>query len=532
MLQNQPPWFRGATIYQIYPRSFFDANNDGIGDLPGIIEKLDYLAGSPDSLGVDAVWLSPFYPSPMADFGYDITDYCDVDPTFGSLDDFKRLVAEAHQRNLRIIVDFVPNHTSDQHPWFIASRQSRRNPRHDWYVWKDPGPNGEPPNNWLSLFGGPAWQFDETRQQFYLHSFLSEQPDLNWDNPSVREAMQHNVRFWFDLGVDGIRVDAVWWLSKDPGFRDDPPNPSGDEDPYNALKHDNSREGPRLFEYLSLLAQTVKEYGEKFMIVEAYPDIPGDVNEYIKFYKNIDPSVCAPFNFEGIFLPWDAATFRDYVDTYQQHMKDDYEPIYCLGNHDRHRLTSRIGRPAAKVAAVMLLTLPGTTFMYYGDELGMTDVPIAPDQVHDPFELNVPGKGLGRDPVRTPLQWSAEAYAGFSNTTPWLPVADDASRYNVREESADKQSFLTLYRHLLSLCDHSPVLKHGSYQSFDAGDGIYAFTRTDDSEKFVILLNFTVREIRLAAPVKFKEVKFSISNRIYSKQFESLPPNEAIVATI
>lgn len=346
-------------MYQIYPRSFYDSNGDGIGDLPGIIEKLDYLAGTPDSLNVNTIWLSPFYPSPMADFGYDISDYCDVDATFGTLDDFKQLVTEAHKRNLKVLIDFVPNHTSDQHPWFVESKKSRDNPKQDWYVWKDPGPDGSLPNNWLSTFGGSAWEFDQARGQYYLHSFLKEQPDLNWDNPEVRNAMKDAVRFWLDLGIDGLRVDAVLYVSKDPEFRDDPLNPNPENWEYATLLHKHSRRGPKLYVYLHELAETVKSYGDRFMITEAYFDVHGNINNYLDFYNNLDPNVCAPFNFEGIHMDWEAEQFQSLVDAVQGALASSHEPIYCLGNHDQPRIASRIGKPESKAALVMLLTLPG-----------------------------------------------------------------------------------------------------------------------------------------------------------------------------
>ncbi len=318
MPKQRPPWFRGSVMYQIYPRSFCDSNGDGVGDLPGIISKLDYLKGRPDSLGVDVIWLSPFYPSPMADFGYDVANHRDVDPVFGTLKDFKKLVADAHKRDIKVAVDFIPNHTSEEHPWFEQSRSSRDNNKRDWFVWAEPKPDGSPPNNWISVFGGPAWEFDEQTGQYYLHSFLKQQPDLNWRNPAVREAMLDNMKFWLDLGVDGFRVDAVAGLSKDKAMRDDPINPDfvphSGQNPYEQLIHKYSAEGHELFEYLRDMAAVVKSYPQRFMVTEFYPDEDGDVpaetREYMKYYEHVDATVSAPLNFEGITTEWDATKFR------------------------------------------------------------------------------------------------------------------------------------------------------------------------------------------------------------------------------
>ncbi|HSW79622.1 MAG TPA: alpha-amylase family glycosyl hydrolase [Candidatus Saccharimonadales bacterium] len=532
MNADKQPWFRGAVVYQIYPRSFKDSNNDGVGDLPGIIAKLDYLAGKPDSLGVTAIWLSPFYPSPMVDFGYDISDYQGVDPVFGTIEDFKRLIDEAHSRNLKVIIDFVPNHTSDQHPWFVESKSSRDNPKHDWYVWKDPGPDDSYPNNWLSALGGPAWEFDRTRQQFYLHSFLKEQPDLNWDNPEVRAAMMDNVRFWLNLGADGLRVDAVLYISKDPELRDDPPNPNPAGSAYTSLLHKRSRSGPNLFKYLDELSKTVKNYGNRVMITEAYFDVQGNLNNYLDFYYNLDSSVCAPFNFEGILMDWDATQFQSHIDSYQSILLDSFVPIYCLGNHDQPRLASRIGRPAAKVAGTMLLTLPGIPFIYYGDELGMVDVPVSPENVRDPQEKNEPGIGLGRDPERSPMQWSGEANAGFSHVDPWLPVAQDFSSANADALGKDENSIFNLYRKLLTLRNASPTLRYGIYGSLNLGEGVFAYTRSLENQTILVLLNFTNNLLQLSQAQKIKKILVSTTAINQGTVITELQPNEAIVAEI
>ncbi|HSX01989.1 MAG TPA: alpha-amylase family glycosyl hydrolase [Candidatus Saccharimonadia bacterium] len=493
------PALLGKVVYQIYPRSFYDGNGDGVGDLPGIIEKLDYLnngrPGSLDSLGINMIWLSPFYPSPMADFGYDISDYCDVDPLFGTLADFKRLVSEAQRRGIQLMIDFVPSHTSDQHPWFVASRSSRSDAKRDWYIWRDGAVGGGPPNNWLSVFGGSAWQRDEASGQYYMHSFLAQQPDLNWDNPEVRAAMKSAMRFWLDLGVTGIRVDAVDWMAKDRAFRDNPVNRRyrpGADDPYHAFDRIYSQNAPQLTSYLREMAAVVKEYPGGFMVTETYPDRRNIVAEYLKLYDQYLTEVSAPFNFEGIMLPWSAPDFKAFVDQFQAGLQPGHLPIYVLGNHDNSRVASRIGRQAARTAAMMLLTLPGVAFVYYGDELGMEDVAIPPDRIQDPFERRVPGLGLGRDPNRTPMQWSAAPQAGFTGREPWLPVAPNYAQLNAAAEAADPASVLWEYRRLIHLRNTSPALQGSEYEPLELGHpAVFGYVREHGGQRLVVLLNFS-----------------------------------------
>jgi alpha-glucosidase len=494
--EGEVPFLRGKVVYQIYPRSFYDSNGDGIGDLPGITARLDYLNdGTPDSLGINVIWLSPFYPSPMADFGYDISDYCDVNPIFGTLQDFRELVAEAHDRGISLMIDFVPNHSSDRHPWFLASRSSRHDPMRDWYIWRDPKPDGSPPNNWLSVFGGSGWEFDEPTGQYYYHSFLAAQPDLNWENPKVRSAMRDNVRFWMDLGVDAIRVDATDWMGKDPSFQDNPPNKHyqpGVDDPYHQFERRYNMHHPNLFMYLHGLAAVVKEYPKGFMVTETYPDRRNIVAEYIHLYDRYLSEVSAPFNFEGILLPWHAPAFKMFVDSFQAALKPHHVPIYVLGNHDNSRLATRIGPRAARTAALMLLTLPGIPFIYYGEELGMTDAQIPPNRVQDPFEKRVPGMGLGRDPERTPMQWSGRPHAGFSTGRPWLPVPPTYTVHNVNHLSHSSTSIFNLYRKLIQLRNDSPILQLGAYVPVETDNAyIFAFLRRHNGNELAVLLNFS-----------------------------------------
>ena len=459
--------------------------------MQGIINKLDYLGGSPNSLGVNAIWISPIYTSPMADFGYDVANYVDVDSAFGTLSDLKQLVREAHKRGVKVLLDFVPNHSSDEHPWFVESKSSVDNPKRDWYIWHDPKPDDTPPNNWLSMFGGSAWQFSPETNQYYLHSFLAKQPDLNWDNPAVREAMKTAMRFWLDLGVDGFRIDAVDWLSKDPRFRDDPLNmhASTKDAQYFALRHKFSRDGPLLFDRLNEMTRVLDEYKDRFMITEAHPETDDKIRGYMQYYKTVDPQLSAPFNFEGIYLPWQATAFRNFVDTFQAGMLPSYTPIYTVGNHDESRIASRIGKAAARTAAMMLLTLPGMAFIYYGEELGMTDVPISAEELRDPFIE----PGRGRDPQRTPMQWNNGPHAGFTAGKPWLPISPDYLEVNVATESQNAKSSLNLYRHLINFRNRSKILKSGSYHSIDISEDIFGYERHLDTDTLLILLNFSKR---------------------------------------
>ncbi len=476
-------WWQRGIVYQIYPRSFMDANGDGVGDLPGILARLDYLV----ELGVDAIWISPIYPSPMADFGYDVSDYCGVHPMFGTLDDFDRLVAEAHRRNLRVILDFVPNHTSDLHPWFQESRSSRDNPKRDWYLWRDPAPDGGPPNNWLSHFGGGGWEWDEETGQYYYHGFLKEQPDLNWRNPDVRRAMHENLRFWLRRGVDGFRVDVIWLLIKDDQFRDNPPNPDWrpGQSPVDRLLPVHTADLPEVHDVIAELRQVIDEFEDRVLIGEIY--LP--VERLVAYYGKDLSGTHMPFNFQLIHSAWSATAIGRMVVEYEHALPDGGWPNWVLGNHDKPRIASRVGPAQARVAAMLLLTLRGTPTLYYGDELGMTDVPIPPERVQDPFEKNVPGVGLGRDPQRTPMQWDAGPGVGFTDGDPWLPIAADCATVNVAAQIGDPRSLLTLYRRLIALRRAEPALAVGGIAMLRAEGGVVAFVRQHAGRRFVVALN-------------------------------------------
>lgn len=491
-------WWQRGVIYQIYPRSFFDRNGDGVGDLNGIIQKLDYLNdGTPHSLGVDAIWLSPFQPSPMADFGYDVADYCDVDPLFGSLADFDRLVTETHQRGMKIIIDYVPNHTSDQHAWFLESRISRESPKRDWYIWRDPKPDGSPPNNWGSFFGGPAWTLDETTGQYYLHQFVKEQPDLNWRNPQVREAMLDVLRFWMERGVDGFRMDVIGLIIKDAQLRDNPINPLAPQDlPENDLagrqirrySEDQDEVHPILQEIRALL----DSYSERCAIGELW----GPMDRWVRYYGAQNDELHLPFNFRLMWQPWSATAMRASVDEMEAALPPKAWPNYVLGNHDQPRLASRLGGLAqARLAGLMLLTLRGTPTFYYGDEISLENGVIPPEKIQDPQGINF-GAERTRDVARTPMQWDDSANAGFSSVEPWLPVSADYEQRNVAAEAQDPTSMLNFYRHLLWLRRESAALHGGSYQALDlAGDSgfaadVYVYLRSGGEERKLIALNF------------------------------------------
>jgi alpha-glucosidase len=480
-------WWQRGVVYQIYPRSFQDASGDGVGDLRGILSRLGYL----EWLGIEAIWISPFYPSPMADFGYDVSYYTDVDPLFGTLSDFDELLEEAHRRDIKVIVDYVPNHTSDEHPWFVESRSSRNNPKRDWYIWRDPAPDGGPPNNWRSVFGGDAWEWDEGTGQYYYHAYLREQPDLNWRNPAVREAMLDVLRFWLERGVDGFRVDALRQLVKDEHLRDNPSNPDerGARSPYDALLPVYSTDRPEVHEAIREMRGVLEEYGDRLLIGELY--LP--IDRLVTYYGENNSGVHLPFNFHLISTPWDAREISALIDTYEAAIPQGGWPTWVLGNHDRSRIASRVGATQARVAAMLLLTLRGTPTLYYGDEIGMHDVEIPPERVQDPLEKNVPGKGLGRDPARTPMQWDHGPNAGFcpQDAEPWLPVANDYRRYNVAAERTVQRSMLALYRRLLALRRAELSLAVGSYEPVEAtGDFLLAYARETDGCHFLIVLNF------------------------------------------
>lgn len=517
-------WWQTSTIYQIYPRSFQDANGDGVGDLKGVIERIPYLK----DLGVGAIWLSPFYPSPMKDFGYDISDYCAVDPLFGTMVDFDALLCALHANGLKLILDFVPNHTSDQHPWFQESRSSRKSSRRDWYIWRDPKPDGGPPNNWMSEFGGGAWEFDEPSGQFYYHAFLPEQPDLNWRNPDVRGAMYDAMRFWLRKGVDGFRIDVMWHLMKDELFRDNPLNPNFNpaRPPHERVLPVYSADVMEVHEVVREMRGVVDEFDERLLIGEIY--LPFD--RLAAYYGKSLDGAHLPFNFSLLNAKWEAARVAELIHSYEASLPLGAWPNWVLGNHDRPRVATRVGLEQARIAAMLLLTLRGTPTLYYGDELGMQQVSVMPDRIRDPFELRVPGKGVGRDGARTPMQWSCEPYAGFSMHEPWLPLSPDWPHNNVAQLAARPHSFLHFYKDLLKFRRSSSVLQAGDYREIVAEDNALLFVRELDQEWLMVALNFSDKETKVRIP-RNGSVRFDSHGRNHREIAADtvLAPNQGII---
>ncbi|MEA2247896.1 MAG: alpha-glucosidase [Solirubrobacteraceae bacterium] len=491
----QGSWWQDGVLYQVYPRSFADSDGDGHGDLRGICERLGHLK----RLGVSGVWLNPTNPSPNADWGYDVSDYCDVHPDFGTLADMDALLAAAHAEGIRVLLDLVPNHTSDRHPWFAESRSSRDNPRADWYVWADPAPDGSPPNNWVSMFGGPAWEYEPRRDQFYLRNFTSRQPDLNWWCEEVREEFDRILRFWLDRGVDGFRIDVCQAIVKDRELRDNPPATSDD------------RENVRLRgqkPYYSMNRPEVHDVLRRWRaLCETYPHEPilvGETNTHdleglARYYgEHGSDQLHMAFNFPFMSRPFEAAAIRDIIEQTEATLPPHAQPVWTTSNHDAPRFVSRwCGDDPRKVrlALMLLMSLRGTPLLYYGDELGLPDVPVAPDAARDPLAAGtLPGKD-GRDPCRTPMPWDASEHFGFGSAAPWLPPGDRVGR-TVADQEADTGSALHLTRALIALRAGERDLRRAPVR-FDGdgdGDGVLAF----DRGSLRVILNFSDGEHPLA----------------------------------
>ncbi|API58949.1 alpha-amylase [Tardibacter chloracetimidivorans] len=491
-------WWEGGCVYQIYPRSFQDSDGDGVGDLSGIARRLDHLV----DLGVDAVWLSPVYPSPMADFGYDVADYRDIDPMFGTLADFDALIAAVHQRGLKLLMDFVPNHSSDRHPWFVESRSSRASPKRDWYIWRDPAPGGGPPNNWTSDFGGSAWEYDGPSDQYYLHAFLKEQPDLNWRNPDVRAAMLDAMRFWLDRGVDGFRIDVLWHIVKAAGLPDNPLNPDyhptmGEKFKVLQLHSTDQPETHEIIREMRRIADSYDGGDERVLIGEIFLPLP----RLMAYYGNESDGVHLPFNFQLVESDWHAEAIARFILDYEAALPAHGWPNWVTGSHDAKRMAARVGEAQARVAAMLLLTLRGTPTLYQGDEIGIGEVTIPPDQLKDPRELREPGLGLGRDPSRTPMAWDASLNGGFSEGTPWLPLHSDWQSRNVEAQLGDTGSMLHLYRRLLRLRRGHPALSIGECADVRASGDVLSYDRHHEGEHMRIILNLSGRDQPLPVDV-------------------------------
>jgi alpha-glucosidase len=477
---SERPWWQRGAIYQLLVPSFLDTDGDGLGDLDGVTARLDYL----EWLGVNAVWLSPCYPSPLKELGYDVSDYCNVEPRFGSLQAFDRLLDEAHRRELRVILDWVGNHTSAQHPWFRESRSSRASPKRNWYLWHDARSDGSPPNNWVSVFGGSVWQWDAATSQYYLHTFLDSQPDLNWREPQVRAAMFDAMRFWLDRGVDGFRLDAAPLFFKDPEWRDNPSNPDyrAGELPDSTQLPIHTRNQPGLHELFAELRALVDGYrGERVLLGEFY--VPAD--ELVTFYGDRTPELHLPLNLSWTWSKWQADAIGPMTADYQTGVAGRGWPTTTLDTHDQPRIVARAGVEQARVATLLLLTQRGTPTLYYGDEIGMRGVDIPSEQAVDPQGRRT---GRNRDPTRTPMQWSDDVHAGFSTVEPWLPVGVDRATANVATQSHDAGSLLTLTRRLLELRTREPVLQSGVQEAREAGAGLIAYRRSEE-RRFLVVAN-------------------------------------------
>lgn len=483
------PWWKTAVVYQIYPRSFQDSNGDGVGDLGGITSRLDDLA----ALGVDALWLSPIQTSPMADFGYDISDYRGIDPLFGTLADFDRLVAEAHRRGLRVLLDIVVNHSSDQHPWFLESRSSKTNPKRDWYVWRE---GKRRPNNWQGVFGGPAWEWDEATGSWYLHSFLKEQPDLNWRNPELRQAVFDDLEFWLKRGVDGFRFDVFNLWFKDPELRNNPLRFWGWKNPrpYDWQWHRHDGFHADLHPVLRDLRQLLDRY-EATAVGEAY--LPDGWNPArAATYLGRGDELPLAFDFSTITTPWSARALGAALKAWMEAAAEPNWPCLVFSNHDQVRSVTRYGRglseaesdARARIVAALLLLTRGTPFLYYGEEIGLPEGRLSRSEIRDPVGLRYWPFNKGRDGARTPMAWTAGPQAGFTSGRPWLPLHGDAATRNVEVQRADPGSLWHWHRRLLELRRAHPVFQTGSWEPADVGHPeVLGFRRTDAQDSWLVL---------------------------------------------
>ena len=506
-------WWRSAAIYQIYPRSFMDSNGDGTGDLPGIIRNLDYVR----DLGVDAIWISPFFKSPMKDYGYDVSDYRQVDPMFGSLDDFDRLVEEAHRRGLRVLIDQVLSHTSDQHPWFTESRQSRDNPKSDWYVWADAREDGCPPNNWLSVFGGVSWEWDPRRGQYYLHNFLVSQPDLNLHNPEVRQANLENLEFWLRRGVDGFRLDAINFCTHDRELRNNPPQRDGARlflaaegmvMPYGLQAHVYDSSRPETLEFMEQIREVLDRY-DAVSLGEIGGERPQElIGDYIQGESRLHTA----YNFELMGTDKSAQHIAKTIRTYQESTGGGW-PCMALGNHDVRRVASRWADSdpdpdSMALYLAMLGCMRGPFCLYQGDELGLPEAELAYEQLKDPYGVNFWPRFKGRDGCRTPMPWMRDAaHAGFSKVQPWLPVDDRHYALAVDQQVGRSGSTYETVRGFLNWRKQQPALLHGSIEVWDEPADLLAFSRTSEDQQLLLCFNLSAHPVKVAIPDEWNPAK-------------------------
>lgn len=532
-------WWRGAVVYQIYPRSFYDADGNGIGDLPGIAERLDYVA----SLGVDAIWISPFFRSPMKDFGYDVADYCDVDPIFGTLEDFDRVLEKAHRLGLRLLIDFVPSHTSDQHPWFLESRQSRTNPKADWYVWADARRDGSPPNNWLSVFGGVAWEWEPRRGQYYMHNFLKEQPDLNLHNPEVIQALLGVARFWLDRGVDGFRLDAIDYGLHDPALRNNPPRPRGakvrmgtfGDSPYDRQLHLYNMAQPELSDiFFKPLYALTEEHGDRMLLAE----ISGDsalrrIAEY-----STGGGIDMAYSFDLLSCPPDAAGIRSVVEELEKDIGEGWV-CWSFGNHDVQRAVTRFAQDGPitpelqKLIPTILVALRGTACVYQGEELGLAQADLALEDLRDPYGITFWPAYKGRDGARTPMPWTAEPpHGGFTQGRPWLPVPPEHLELSVAAQELHADSPLTHFRTLLAWRRTQSALSRGSIRFLGRWRELLAFERAHGEDRVLCAFNLgrRIRDDRL--PVLAGEKLLAAPGASVDGRRLRLPPHGWLFARI
>ncbi|MCK1735650.1 DUF3459 domain-containing protein [Bradyrhizobium sp. 138] len=478
---DEAAWWQSAVIYEIALVSFQDSNGDGKGDFAGLMSRIDYLKW----LGVDAVWLTPIYNSPFRDLGYDISDYCSIDPAFGSLEEFDGLLEALHAADIRLVLDLVPNHTADDHTWFVESSSSRNSAKADWYIWADPAENGGPPNNWLSRFGGSGWEWCKARRQYYYHSFLVEQPDLNWRNPDVRAAIADTMRFWLDRGVDGFRVDASAVLIKDQLLRDNPPNPHAkDKPPPQRQTTVFTDDRPETMDCIEFIRDVIDSYSGRMLCGE----VQGKTDRIGHFYGNDRPRLHLPLNFALLDSQWDALSLQATIDAYFNAIPEQAWPVWAIGGHDKQRIASKIGEAQMRVLAMLLMTLRGTPFFFMGDEIGRKRVPIPSDRVRDPFEKLVPGFGLCRDPERAPMRWDDSAAGGFTDGDPWLPL-ESSGTPNVAEQQRSERSVLALFRALIRLRREHACLRQAGYEPLRSRDDVLAYGRTDGGAEILVALN-------------------------------------------
>lgn len=539
-MANNQEWWRGAVIYQVYPRSFFDSNNDGIGDLPGVTEKMDYIA----SLGVDAIWLSPFFTSPMKDFGYDVSDYCDVDPIFGSLVDFDQLIEAAHRHGLKVMIDQVLNHSSDQHPWFAESRKSHDNAKADWYVWSDANPDGTVPNNWLSVFGGPAWHWDSRRRQYYLHNFLDSQPDLNFHNPDVVSALLETVEFWLKRGVDGFRLDTANYYYHDLELRNNPPKEHVVEgsigvrldNPYAYQLHIYDKSRPENIAFLKKLRHLLDQYPDTTTVGEVGCDF---ALETMAAYTQGNDKLHMCYSFDLLTHDSSMNHIRKTMETIEASLGDGW-PCWSTGNHDVERVATRWGKnhnsvAKSKIYMAMLLTLRGSVCLYQGEELGLPEAELSFDQLVDPFGIAFWPEFKGRDGCRTPIPWKNELLGGFTQShQPWLPIAKEQRPLAVSVQEGNRHSVLHAYRDFLHVRRNHPELRHGEIEFLYHNDTTLTFLRSYQNKRLYVAINTSHQDIIL--PVELTLSALTLPEAIQSGYVDGstvvLPPFSILLAAV